>query len=43
MEPFGAISTALGCSVGIALVFAAFKLGLLYQLFHKVGLLSSTR
>lgn len=36
MESFGAI---LGCSAGIALgglVFAAYKFGLLYQLFHKV-------
>lgn len=32
--------TFFGCCVGIAaggLVFAAYKLGLLYQLFHKVG------
>lgn len=32
--------TFLGCCVGIAaggLVFAAYKLGLLYQLIHKVG------
>uniref|UniRef100_A0A8C4ENX6 2-hydroxyacyl-CoA lyase 2 n=1 Tax=Dicentrarchus labrax TaxID=13489 RepID=A0A8C4ENX6_DICLA len=38
MESFGAIGTVLGCSAGIALgglVFAAYKLGLLYQLFHK--------
>uniref|UniRef100_A0A8D0D065 2-hydroxyacyl-CoA lyase 2 n=1 Tax=Sander lucioperca TaxID=283035 RepID=A0A8D0D065_SANLU len=38
MESFGAIGTVLGCSAGIAvggLVFAACKLGLLYQLFHK--------
>lgn len=42
MDPFGAI---LGCSAGFAvggLVFAAYKLGLLYQLFHKVGFLNST-
>ncbi|KAF1393818.1 hypothetical protein PFLUV_G00020000 [Perca fluviatilis] len=38
MESFGTIGTVLGCSAGIAvggLVFAAYKLGLLYQLFHK--------
>uniref|UniRef100_A0A7N8YCL8 2-hydroxyacyl-CoA lyase 2 n=1 Tax=Mastacembelus armatus TaxID=205130 RepID=A0A7N8YCL8_9TELE len=38
MECFGAIGTLLGCSAGAAvcgLLFAAFKLGLLYQLFHK--------
>uniref|UniRef100_A0A671VDD5 2-hydroxyacyl-CoA lyase 2 n=1 Tax=Sparus aurata TaxID=8175 RepID=A0A671VDD5_SPAAU len=38
MESFGAIGTVLGCSAGIVvggLVFAAYKLGLLYQLFHK--------
>uniref|UniRef100_A0A665UMB8 2-hydroxyacyl-CoA lyase 2 n=1 Tax=Echeneis naucrates TaxID=173247 RepID=A0A665UMB8_ECHNA len=38
MESFGAIGTFLGCSAGFAvcgLLFAACKLGLLYQLFHK--------
>lgn len=43
MESFVAVGTALGCSAGIAvggLVFAAYKLGLLYQLFHKVGCVS---
>lgn len=38
MESFGAIGTFLGCSAGIlvgGLVLAAYKLGLLYQLFHK--------
>ncbi|KAF7664780.1 hypothetical protein LDENG_00165150 [Lucifuga dentata] len=38
MEPFGPVCTAVGCSVAIALsglVFVAYKLGLLYQLFHK--------
>ncbi|KAA8593859.1 hypothetical protein FQN60_004693 [Etheostoma spectabile] len=38
MESFGAIGTVLGCGAGIVvggLVFAAYKLGLLYQLFHK--------
>lgn len=36
------ISTILGCSLGIVLgglTLAAYKLGLLYQLFHKVGAL----
>lgn len=45
MESFGAIGTVLGCSAGIVvggLVFAAYKLGLLYQLFHKVGCYNST-
>uniref|UniRef100_A0A665UMQ1 2-hydroxyacyl-CoA lyase 2 n=1 Tax=Echeneis naucrates TaxID=173247 RepID=A0A665UMQ1_ECHNA len=43
MESFGAIGTFLGCSAGFAvcgLLFAACKLGLLYQLFHKVGFIS---
>lgn len=34
------IATSLGCFVGFAfggLVFVAYKLGLLYQLFHKVS------
>ncbi|XP_049433134.1 2-hydroxyacyl-CoA lyase 2 [Epinephelus fuscoguttatus] len=38
METFGAVGTALGCSAGIALaglVLTAYKLGLLYRLFHK--------
>lgn len=37
MESIGAI---LGCTVGFALggfTFAAYKLGLLYQMFHKVS------
>uniref|UniRef100_A0A8C8MH52 2-hydroxyacyl-CoA lyase 2 n=1 Tax=Oncorhynchus tshawytscha TaxID=74940 RepID=A0A8C8MH52_ONCTS len=40
------IATALGCFVGFAfggLVFVAYKLGLLYQLFHKVSLFGSPR
>lgn len=40
MEAVCSTCTFLGCCVGIAaggLVFAAYKLGLLYQLFHKVG------
>uniref|UniRef100_A0A674N0H9 2-hydroxyacyl-CoA lyase 2 n=1 Tax=Takifugu rubripes TaxID=31033 RepID=A0A674N0H9_TAKRU len=39
MEAVCSMCTFLGCCVGIAaggLVFAAYKLGLLYQLFHKV-------
>uniref|UniRef100_UPI0037E870F6 2-hydroxyacyl-CoA lyase 2 n=1 Tax=Semicossyphus pulcher TaxID=241346 RepID=UPI0037E870F6 len=38
MESCGAVGTVLGCSAGIVvagLVFAAYKLGLLYQLLHK--------
>ncbi|XP_015228170.1 PREDICTED: acetolactate synthase-like protein [Cyprinodon variegatus] len=38
MESFGCISSVLGCSACIALaglVFAASKLGFIYQLFHK--------
>uniref|UniRef100_A0A8C2ZHC9 2-hydroxyacyl-CoA lyase 2 n=1 Tax=Cyclopterus lumpus TaxID=8103 RepID=A0A8C2ZHC9_CYCLU len=38
MESLGGVGTVLGCSAGIAmgvLVFSAYKLGLLYQLFHK--------
>ncbi|XP_028276438.1 2-hydroxyacyl-CoA lyase 2 [Parambassis ranga] len=38
MESFGAICTILGCSASIVLgglVFAAYKLGLVYQMFHK--------
>ncbi|XP_010755421.2 2-hydroxyacyl-CoA lyase 2 [Larimichthys crocea] len=38
MESFGAAGTVLGCCAGIAvagLVFAAYKLGIVYQLFHK--------
>ncbi|CAG6006188.1 unnamed protein product [Menidia menidia] len=38
MESLGALGTALGCFAGIAaggLVLAAYKLGVLYQLFHK--------
>lgn len=34
------IGTVLGCSLAVVfggLTFAAYKLGLLYQLFHKVG------
>lgn len=41
MESAGVLGTVLGCSAGLAVcgvVFAAYKLGLLYQLFHKVGL-----
>lgn len=43
MESFaiGTLGTALGCSVAAvavgALLFAASKLGIFYQLFHKVG------
>uniref|UniRef100_A0A674BX07 2-hydroxyacyl-CoA lyase 2 n=1 Tax=Salmo trutta TaxID=8032 RepID=A0A674BX07_SALTR len=40
------IATALGCFVGFAfggLVFVAYKLGLLYQLFHKVSPFGSPR
>lgn len=45
MESFGAAGTVLGCCAGIAvagLVFAAYKLGIVYQLFHKVGCHNST-
>lgn len=38
MESLGATGTFLGCSAGVlvgGLVLAAYKLGLLYQLFHK--------
>uniref|UniRef100_A0A7N6B1Y5 2-hydroxyacyl-CoA lyase 2 n=1 Tax=Anabas testudineus TaxID=64144 RepID=A0A7N6B1Y5_ANATE len=38
MESAGVLGTVLGCSAGLAVcgvVFAAYKLGLLYQLFHK--------
>lgn len=43
MESFGlgTLATALGCSAAAvavgALLFAANKLGIFYQLFHKVG------
>lgn len=40
MESLGLVGSVLGCSAGIAVcgvVFAAYKLGLFYQLFHKVG------
>lgn len=40
MESFGTVGTVLGCSAAVAvgaLLFAANKLGILYQLFHKVG------
>lgn len=42
METFGTVGTVLGCSAAVAvgaLLFAANKLGILYQLFHKVGCL----
>ncbi|MED6271094.1 hypothetical protein CHARACLAT_016771, partial [Characodon lateralis] len=38
MESFGCISSVLGCSACIVLaglVFVSYKLGLIYQLFHK--------
>ena len=36
------LSSVLGCCAGVAvcaLLLAAYKLGLVYQLFHKVGVL----
>ncbi|KAM9317985.1 2-hydroxyacyl-CoA lyase 2 [Pholidichthys leucotaenia] len=39
MESFGVLGTVLGCFTSIlvgGLLFAAYKLGLIYQLFHKV-------
>lgn len=40
MDTFGAVGAVVGCSVCIAvggLVLAAYRLGIFYQLFHKVS------
>lgn len=42
MEPFGVVGIVLGSFTSLVLgglLFAAYKLGILYQLFHKVGIL----
>lgn len=41
MEPFGVVGIVLGSFTSLVLgglLFAAYKLGILYQLFHKVGI-----
>lgn len=45
MESFTCVGSILGCSACIAvggLLLAAYKLGVIYQLFHKVGVYKST-
>lgn len=46
MEPFGVVGIVLGSFTSLVLgglLFAAYKLGILYQLFHKVGILKKSQ